>query len=112
MKEASFRKLDGSRMDVSPVDRLVLGTVNAPWKRSVEADALATAIIVGPDNGWDGWQIHVVTFFSEVRPHLIREFADQHEIAWATVRQRYQEIREETAEVNLELEAAFDASEN
>ncbi len=97
---------------MSPVDRLVLGTVNAPWKRSIDGDQLAAAIVAGPAAGWSGWLVHVATFFSEVRPHLIRAFSDQHGIDWATVLQRYQELREETVEQNPELEAAFDASEN
>lgn len=59
------------------LDNLVLGTVNASWKRCIEADVLARAII---DNETDEWLCHLATFFGEVRRGLILEFAEVHEI--------------------------------
>lgn len=97
---------------VSPVDRLVLGTVNGPWKRNIEADELAAAIVAGQGTRWNGWLVHVATFFCEVRQNLIWAFADQHGINSTTMQQRYHEMWTETGERNPDLEAAFDASEN
>ena len=67
------------KSDIRPgLDNLVLGTVNAPWKRSIDADVLACAII---NNETDEWLCHLATFFGEVRRSLIMEFAEAHEIS-------------------------------
>jgi hypothetical protein len=50
--------MDGIR---PALDNIVLGTVNASWKRCIGADALARAII---DNETGEWLCHLATFFA------------------------------------------------
>lgn len=81
---------------VSPgLDNLVLGTVNAPWKRSIDADALTRAII---NNETDEWLCHLATFFGEVRRGLILEFAEAHEIPSDNLLACYEIIKTRTGE--------------
>ncbi len=79
----------------SGLDNLVLGTVNAPWKRSIDADALTRAII---NNETDEWLCHLATFFSEVRHGLIWEFAEVHDISDAKLLACHEAVKAKTGE--------------
>ena len=89
---------------VTRIDNLVLGTVNASWRRSIDADTLAQAIASG---GVDEWLVHLATFFSEVRAPLIRDFAAAHGISPAQLAASYTQVRERTGERNCSLEEAL-----
>lgn len=84
------------------VDNLVLGTVNAPWKRNIDADALACAVSTGQV---EGWLVHVATFFSEVRSGLILAFAKSHHISAPALLAAYAKVKALTGEANDTLEA-------
>jgi len=86
---------------VSSTDNLVLGTVNAPWKHSIDAETLSSQI---KDGKIDEWLCHMVTFFTEVNPSLIAEFATAHAIDRATLIAAYQKVRTETGESRPELD--------
>lgn len=58
-------------------DGLVMGTVNAPWKRELSAEHLATLIKTAD---LDDWLPHVATLFTEVRPILVLRYAAAHGI--------------------------------
>lgn len=83
------------------VDNLVLGTVNAPWKRSIDADTLAALIAT---TKVDGWQVHLATFFAEVRSSLILAFAQTHGISVPALLASYTMIKAQTGETNADLE--------
>lgn len=88
------------------VDGLVLGTVNASFKRSIDAQTLASGIaaVVTSDRSWVSHVAHVATFFFEVKPHLIVAFADHHGIDGMTLRAAYATMRDFTGERNADLE--------
>lgn len=89
---------------MSSTDKLVLGTVNASWKNKIDAKTLAEAIgggAIEPD------LVHVATFFSEVRPHLILRFAQEHRISKATLKAAYKKAVALTNEANPDLEKAL-----
>lgn len=83
------------------IDNLVLGTVNAPWKRSIDAEALACAVNTGQV---DGWLVHLATFFSEVRTGLILAFATAHHISAPALLAAYTKVKALTGETNATLE--------
>lgn len=86
------------------IDNLVLGTVNAPWKRSIDANTLARLIASGQV---DGWLVHLATFFAEVRSGLIMAFARGHGIAMSALMATYAEVKAQTGEANADLENAL-----
>jgi len=89
-------------IDASAVDKLVLATINAPYKRSIDAMTLS-ACLVKPDI--DQWLVHIVTFFTDVAPDLVFKFADQHGISKSKLAKAYLAIKKKTGEQNLVLEA-------
>lgn len=88
----------------SSIDNLVLGTVNAPWKRAIDADLLAQKVATSDPTGW---LPHVATFFGEVSPVLVVEFARIHGIAPAILARSYRQVKVLTGERNRSLEAEF-----
>lgn len=86
------------------IDNLVLGTVNAPWRRQIDAATLAALIVAGDI---DTWLPHLTTFFTEVRAELALAFADQHSIPRADLCATYDAIRLKTGETSPALEALF-----
>jgi hypothetical protein len=86
------------------IDNLVLGTVNAPWKRTLGADLLATRIAQVDTSGW---LPHLATFFTEVSPHLVFEFAKEHEIPGKALIDTYSQVTRLTGERNKDLEDAL-----
>lgn len=87
---------------VAKVDRLVLGTVNASFKRSLDAETLAESVKTAD---LDGWLPHVATFFVEVKPHLVLAFAEAHGITIAALERAYVKIKALTGEFNKALDA-------
>jgi len=86
------------------VDALVLGTVNAPYKRSISAGELAQALASG---NLRNWLVHVATYFTDVRPTLIIEFAEVHGIRHVELENVYATVKRTTGERNPDLEAAL-----
>ena len=86
------------------VDRLVLAIVNAPYKRTIDAETLA-ARLAKADPG--DWSVHVATFFTEVRPDLVFAFADAHGLTKSKLAQAYFITKNKTREQNPDLEAAL-----
>lgn len=88
----------------SAVDRLVLATVNAPYKRDIDAatleDRLMTARV-------DDWAVHVATFFSDVAPDLVLSFAERHGISKPKLAEAYLAMKARTGERNPTLEAVL-----
>lgn len=87
------------------VDKLVLGTTNAPYRTAVSADELAKRLASGKGGPW---KVHVATFFTDVRPELILKFAKLHGISPRTLASRYRAIKASTGEANPALETAFE----
>jgi len=87
------------------VDELVLGTTNAPYKRVISAAQLAKHLAssrTGP------WNVHVATFFTDVRPDLILKFAAIHGVSRSDLATTYRAVKAATGEANPRLEAAFE----
>lgn len=83
------------------IDDLVLGTTNAPYRRSIAAIELANAV-TGADVS--DWRVHVATFFTEVRPELVVAFARAHGISLPELTRAYHTMRGATGEANPALE--------
>jgi PHD/YefM family antitoxin component YafN of YafNO toxin-antitoxin module len=94
----------GPGPDAPAVDKLVLATVNAPYKRSIDAAALR-ACLAGRD--LDPWLVHVATFFTDVAPELVLEFAERHGISRSALAKAYRAMTRKTGERNPHLEAAL-----
>ena len=89
-------------MNAISIDNLVLGTVNASWKREIDAATLAALMKAGKV---DGWLVHLATFFGEVRSQLILLFADAHGVSKADLFLTYSKVKVMTGEANLSLES-------
>lgn len=83
------------------VDELVLATVNAPYKRSIDAATLRNCLA---RRDLERWPVHVATFFTDVAPELVFEFADRHGISRATLAKAYRAMQRKTGERNPGLE--------
>lgn len=82
-------------------DKLVLATVNAPYKRSIDAATLRNCLA---KLDLDRWLVHVATFFTDVAPELVFKFADQHGISRSTLAKAYLAMKKKTGERNPDLE--------
>lgn len=91
----------GADDEASRVDDLVLGTTNAPYRRSIGATELANVLSAGDAADW---RVHVATFFTEVRPELVLAFARVHGIPLPQLADAYHAMKEATGEANPALE--------
>ena len=87
--------------DSSAVDKLVLATVNAPYKRDISATILQECIA---NAEFDEWLVHVATFFTDVAPDLVFAFASSHGISKLKLAQAYLVMKTKTGERNPNLE--------
>ncbi|WP_349546276.1 hypothetical protein [Bradyrhizobium guangdongense] len=87
------------------IDRLVLGTTNAPYRRTINSTDLA-ARLTSRDS--QDWIAHVVTFFTEVRPELVLQFARLHAIPIQDLAAAYRSMKSATGEANPALESALE----
>lgn len=85
-------------------DALVLTTVNAPYRRSIDGDTLAGCLRTGETADCI---VHVATLFVDVRPGLVLRFALKHGIDLARLVQTYREVRDGTGEPSPAFEAAI-----
>lgn len=83
------------------VDGLVMGTVNAPWKRTLTADQLALAVAQSQTSQY---LTHLATFFGEVSPKLVLTFAAGHHISPEVLSATYERVKHLTGEANTSLE--------
>ncbi|MGA7803770.1 hypothetical protein [Bradyrhizobium sp.] len=90
---------------VSEINDLVLGTTNAPYRRSIRAKQLADALMSGATSRW---MVHVATFFTDVRPQLVLKFAKLHGIPTCELASTYDEIKTMTGEANPALETLLE----
>jgi prevent-host-death family protein len=95
----------GRPMSRREVDDLVLGTTNAPYRRSITAAALAKCLASGKS---EPWTVHVATFFTDVKPELVFEFAEMHGISRRVLASSYRALKTATGERNPALEALLD----
>ena len=86
---------------VREIDDLVLGTTNAPYRRSIRAKELVEALTSGESGTWT---VHVATFFTDVRPELVLRFAKLHGIPTRKLTSTYGGIKQATGEANPALE--------
>lgn len=87
------------------VDELVLGTTNAPCKKVISAAQLAKHLA---SSGTGPWNVHVATFFTDVRPELILKFAAIHGVSKSDLATTYRAVKAATGEANPRLEAALE----
>ncbi len=91
----------GLALDASAVDKLVLATVNAPYKRSIDAVTLRDCLAKLDLNPW---LVHIATFFTDVAPELVLKFSDQHGIGRSKLAKAYLAMKQKTGERNPVLE--------
>src|SRR5712692_6200964 len=77
----SFARTDKSK---EAVDRIVLGTVNSSWKHAINVETLVS-VIREPQQA-RRWLPHVATFFAEVRPDTVLQFASHHHVPVRTLK--------------------------
>lgn len=87
---------------ISTVDKLVLATVNAPFKRDISAATLQECIVRAE---LSAWSVHVATFFTDVSPRLVLSFAAGHGISKSELAEAYVVMKTKTGERNLDLES-------
>lgn len=92
-------------MSKREVDQLVLGTTNAPYRKSITAAELVKRLGSGKS---EPWTVHIATFFTDVTPELILRFAEMHGISRRVLASTYEALKVATGEANSALEAAFD----
>jgi hypothetical protein len=95
----------GQGASVREIDDLVLGTTNAPYRRSISAKELMDALTSGKSGTWT---VHVATFFTDVRPELVLRFAELHGIPARELNAAYGEIKQATGEANPALESLLE----
>ncbi len=95
------RPLTGRGASIREIDDLVLGTTNAPYRRSIRAKELVDALMSGESGQWT---VHVATFFTDVRPELVLRFAKLHGIPTRELASAYGGVKEATGEANPALE--------
>ncbi|MGY3572858.1 hypothetical protein ACVMB1_000062 [Bradyrhizobium sp. USDA 4504] len=89
----------------SDIDQLVLGTTNAPYRRMMSATDLVARIT---SRDWRNWIAHIVTFFTEVRPELVLEFAERPAIPIQDLAASYESMKSTTGESSPALESALE----
>ena len=87
------------------IDELVLGTTNAPYKKVISAAQLAKHLASSRSGPWN---VHVATFFTDVRPELILKFAAIHGVSKSDLATTYRAVKAATGEANPRLEAALE----
>jgi excisionase family DNA binding protein len=106
VKAARERRLSRDRpMSKREVEELVLGTTNAPYRRSITANELTRGLASGKS---EPWTVHVATFFTDVKPELILKFAETHGVSRRVLASTYRAMKAATGEANLALEAILD----
>jgi excisionase family DNA binding protein len=100
-KTDDARPLPRRAISVREIDDLVLGTTNAPYRRSIRAKQLVDALMSGESGRW---AVHVATFFTDVRPELVLRFAKLHGIPKRKLASSYDEVKAATGETNPSLE--------
>ena len=93
------------RASAKDIDQLVLGTTNAPYRRTINSADLVARLT---SRDWQNWIAHVVTFFTEVRPELVLQFAQLHAISNRDVAAAYRSMKSATGESNPALERALE----
>lgn len=89
----------------SDIDQLVLGTTNSPYRRTMSSADLVARIT---SRDWRNWIAHIATFFTEVRPELVLEFAQRHAIPIQDLAASYESMKSTTGESNPALESALE----
>jgi hypothetical protein len=87
------------------VDQLVLGTTNAPYRRTITSADLVARLT---SKDWQNWIPHIVTFFTEVRPELVLQFARLHAISVRDLAAAYRSMKSASGETNPALERALE----
>ena len=92
----------GAVEGASAVDKLVLATVNAPFKRDISLATLQECISQAKISAWP---VHVATFFTDVSPGLVFGFAASHGISKSKLAEAYLVMKTKTGEWNPDLES-------
>jgi hypothetical protein len=99
LRAAPLKTVQG--ISVHEIDDLVLGTTNAPYRRSIRTNELVDALTSGESGTWT---VHVASFFTDVRPELVLQFAKLHGISARKLTSAYSKIKQATGETNPALE--------
>jgi hypothetical protein len=78
------------RRRVRDIDALVLSTVNAPWRRSIDVDRL-TSCLRG-EGDVEEWNEHLRTFFEDVPLEAIFRFILAHRLPPKRLRDVYRRV--------------------
>jgi hypothetical protein len=95
---------DAPGQTLARVDSLVLGTVNAPFKTAIDAEALTACLKTGDVAPWI---VHVATLFTDVDPKLVLSFASQHGVSGARLASTYHAVKQQTGVESAALERSL-----
>lgn len=104
-KSKSVGRSSNRTSSPNDVDQLVLGTTNTPYRRTIHSTDLVARLT---SRDWQDWIAHVVTFFTEVRPELVLQFARLHDIPIQDLAAAYRSMKSATGEANPALERALE----
>jgi hypothetical protein len=93
---------DALNVATKSVDKIVLATVNAPYRRTIDAGTLTGCLARAEA---DHWLVHVATFFTDVSPELVFAFAAEHGLSKSRLARAYFACKKKTGEQNPDLEA-------
>jgi excisionase family DNA binding protein len=106
LKAAEERRPSRARsMSKREVEDLILGTTNAPYRRSITATELTRGLASGKS---EPWMVHIATFFTDVKPELILKFAEMHGISRRVLASTYRVMKAATGEASPALESVLD----
>jgi hypothetical protein len=86
------------------INKLVLATVNAPYKRDISAATLCECLAHAE---LGEWPVHLASFFTDVDPDLVFGFAASHGIPKVALAEAYSAMKTATGECNPILEREF-----
>lgn len=84
------------------IDAFVLGTINAPYKKLIDASALVSGLVSG---NMGGYTPHFAAFFTEVSTGVAHQFAELHQVPEQCLVSTYLKLKEQTGEWSPAFEA-------
>lgn len=91
---------------MADVDLLVVNTVNAPWRRHIDAATLAACLTGAADASV--WEEHVRTFFEDVPREAMYRFIHAHGLAPSRLRATYHSLFSSDERCHGDLDAWLD----
>jgi hypothetical protein len=86
---------DALNVATKSVDKIVLATVNAPYRCAIDAGTLTGCLARAEA---DDWLVHLATFFTDVSLELVFAFAAEHGLSKSKLAEAYFACKKKTGE--------------